>query len=107
MTTFIPGYPTVLKAAGRAREVHRWDSLLGEPARLLSSKIGGHPLLILDAPSYFRRDGGPYGDPTGHDWADNWQRFAAFARAAADVAGGAVKGRGFDLVHAHDWQAGL
>ena len=107
MTTFIPGYPGVLRAIGKAREVYRWDSLLGEPARLLSSKVGGRPLLVLDAPAYFQREGGPYGDPAGHDWADNWQRFAAFGRAAADVAGGAVKKLRFDLLHAHDWQAGL
>ncbi|WP_286773062.1 glycogen synthase GlgA, partial [Sphingomonas sp. 66-10] len=55
----------------------------------------------------FDRDGSPYADNAGHDWEDNWRRFAAFGRAAADIAGGAVKGRGFDLVHAHDWQAGL
>lgn len=107
MTTFLPGYPPVLNAIGKAREVHRWDSLLGKPARLLSGKIGAYPLLVLDAPAYFQREGGPYGDPTGHDWADNWQRFGAFGRAAADVAGGAVKKLRFDLLHAHDWQAGL
>jgi starch synthase len=107
MTTLIPGYPGVLKPIGRAREVHRWDRLLGEPARLLTGKIGGHPLLVLDAPAYFQRDGGPYGDPAGHDWSDNWRRFAALGRAAADIAGGAVKNRRFDLLHAHDWQAGL
>ena len=39
--------------------------------------------------------------------AQHPRRFAAFARAAADIAGGAVKGRAFDLVHVHDWQAGL
>ena len=107
VTTLIPGYPGVMKAIGRAREVHRWDRLLGEPARLLSGKIGGHPLLVLDAPGFFQRDGGPYGDPAGHDWSDNWRRFAALGRAAADIAGGAVKNRRFDLLHAHDWQAGL
>lgn len=107
MTSFIPAYPSVLKAVGRTREVHRWDSLLGEPARLLSAKISGRPLLVLDAPAYFQREGGPYGDPFGNDWSDNWHRFAALSRAAADIAGGAVKGRSFDLLHAHDWQAGL
>jgi starch synthase len=107
MTTLVPGYPTVLKAIGRPREAHRWDALLGEPARLLSGKIGGHPLLVLDAPAYFQRNGGPYGDPSGHDWNDNWRRFAALGRAAADIAGGAAKKLRFDLLHAHDWQAGL
>lgn len=108
VTTLIPGYPAVMKALGKgARAVHRWDDLLGVPARLLKGKLGEHPLLVLDAPALFQREGGLYGDPAGSDWDDNWHRFAAFAHAAAEIAGGAVKGRRFDCVHAHDWQAAL
>lgn len=107
MTVMVPGYPAVLKAIGKARSVHAWPSLLGEPARLLAARLGEHALLVLDAPAYFARDGGPYGDSEGHDWPDNWRRFAAFGRAAADLAGGAVKGRHFDVLHAHDWQAAM
>lgn len=107
VTTLLPGYPAVGKAMGRKRLVYEWDSLLGEPARLLSGKIGDHKLLVLDCPAYFAREGGPYGDPGGTDWPDNWRRFAAFGRAAADLASGAVKGRKFDLLHAHDWQAAM
>lgn len=107
MTTLLPGYPAVLARMKKAKAVHQWDSLLGEPARLLAGKIGGQPLLVLDAPAYFDRVSGPYADPQGKDWGDNWRRFAALGRAAADLAGGAVKGRTFDLLHAHDWQAAM
>lgn len=108
LTTLLPGYPAVMATLGRKpRPLHSWASLLGDPARLLAGEIGGHPLLVLDAPRLFAREGGPYGDATGRDWRDNAQRFAAFSRAAADVAGGVVKGLAFDLVHAHDWQAAM
>ncbi|WP_062781874.1 glycogen synthase GlgA [Novosphingobium capsulatum] len=107
MTTILPGYPAVTKALGKAKAIHQWDSLLGEPARLLAGKLGSHPLLVVDSPNLFSRDGGPYADLAGRDWGDNWRRFAAFGRAAADVAGGAVKGLVFDLAHAHDWQAAM
>jgi len=107
MTTMLPGYPGVLAAMKRARTVHHWDSLLGEPARLVAGKMGGHALLALDVPALFAREGGPYSDPGGRDWDDNWRRFAAFSRAAADVAGGAAGKLWFDLVHAHDWQAAM
>ncbi len=106
-STLLPGYPAVVAKLGRRKPVHRWDALLGEPAQLLAGELGGQPLLALDAPSLFERDGGPYADRDGRDWDDNWRRFAALARAAADLAGGAVAGLRFDLVHAHDWQAGL
>ena len=108
MTTMLPGYPAVTATLGKKPKVlHKWESLLGEPARLLAGRIGANPLLVLDAPGLYAREGGLYGDATGRDWADNWKRFAAFGRAAADVAGGAVKGLAFDLIHAHDWQAGM
>ncbi|WP_338057196.1 glycogen synthase GlgA [Sphingomonas corticis] len=107
VTTLLPGYPAVLKALGRAKVVHRWPDLLGTPARLLAGKLSGHPLLVLEAPELFTRDGGPYAAPSGRDFDDNWRRFAALARAAADLASGGVSGRSYDVLHAHDWQAGL
>ncbi|NBC35193.1 glycogen synthase GlgA [Novosphingobium sp. FSY-8] len=122
MTTLIPGYPSVLSklmaVRGRAKKpslpkpIHVWDDILGVRASLIAATIDGTKdgprLLVLDAPEMFARDGGPYGDPGGQDWGDNWRRFAVLARAAADVAGGAVAALGgFDLLHAHDWQAGL
>lgn len=121
MTTMLPGYPAVLarlagqspgakgKAAGPVL-VHEWSDLLGYPARLLGGTLDGRAdgprVLVLDCPPLFARDGGPYGNAAGQDWPDNALRFAVFARGAADVAGGAA-GLAFDLVHAHDWQAGL
>jgi len=107
MTILLPGYPSVMRAIGKARQLHAYPSLLGEPARLLAAKLGPHALIVLDAPAYFAREGSPYGDGEGKDWPDNWRRFAAFGRAAADLAGGLVKGKRFDLIHAHDWQGAM
>jgi starch synthase len=107
MTTLLPGYPAVMRSVRRGRTLHAYPVLLGEPARLVAAKLGAHPLVVLDAPAYFARDGGPYADAGGRDWPDNWRRFAALGRAAADLAGGAVKGRRFDVLHAHDWQAAM
>jgi len=111
VTTMLPGYPAVIAGLGRRRAVHTWSSLLGERARLLSGTLGDSPLLVLDAPALFAREGGLYNDPAGQDWPDNWRRFAALSRAAADVASGAMvvrgKPRAFDVLHAHDWQAAM
>ena len=100
-TTLLPGYPALAKAVKGATVVHRWPDLLGVEARLLASHIGEHPLLVLDAPELFARPGGLYGQ------TDDWQRFAAFAFAAAEIAAGVVPGYRFDLLHAHDWQAAM
>jgi starch synthase len=101
VTTLIPGYPSIAGAVKGARTVHRWASLLGTPARLLAARLGDHPLLVLDAPELFARAGGLYDHP------DDWHRFAALARAAADLGSGVVAGRSYAVVHAHDWQAAL
>ena len=107
ITTLLPGYPPVLDKQRNAKIIHHYPNLFGAEAQIQAGDLGGHPLLILDAPSLFLRDGGPYGDRTGKDWPDNWRRFAALGRTAADLASGAVEDQFFDILHAHDWQAGM
>lgn len=105
VTTLLPGYPSVLAVVGKGRKVRGIDSLLGEPCRILATELpDGRKLLVLDAPGLFGREGGPYGDTGGADWHDNWRRFAVLGLAAAELAKGKP---GFDLVHAHDWQAAM
>ncbi len=105
--TLVPGYPGVLAAARDAEVVHAWPALFGGPARLLATRAAGLDLLVVDAPQLFARPGNPYLGPDGVDWPDNALRFAALAQCAADVAGGGIAGDAPDIVHAHDWQAGL
>ena len=72
---------------------------------------GGVRTIFIDQPSYFDRDH-LYG-ASGHDYPDNPERFAFFARAAlewaADVGRVPRSGHGapYDVIHCHDWQAGL
>ena len=106
-TTLLPGYPAMAAATRNGRVAHHWPDLLGVEARLIEARIGEHPLLVLDAPELFARPGGPYADADGRDWGDNWRRFAALSRAAADLAAGTIAGHRFDVMHAHDWQAAL
>jgi starch synthase len=64
-------------------------------------------IFVIDAPHLYDRSGGPYGDATGADWPDNWQRFAALSRVGADIGEGQVGSFRPDLVHTHDWQSAL
>ena len=105
--TLVPGYPGVLALLGDATAVHAYDDLMGGPARVLAGTHAGIDVLAIEAPHLYRRTGTPYADAQGRDWPDNGLRFAALARAGADVGRGAVAGYRPDVVHAHDWQAGL
>jgi starch synthase len=107
ITTLIPGYPSVRAALGDSRVLHRYENLLGVEAQLVESKLGNHPLLVLDAPALYLREGGPYEDIHGVDWPDNWRRFGALARVGADLGLGLIKKCKFDILHAHDWQAAM
>ncbi|MDF2618380.1 MAG: glycogen/starch synthase, ADP-glucose type [Xanthobacteraceae bacterium] len=105
--TLLPGYPAVLAALGEGETVHRFDHLFGGPARLLAGTAGGLDLFVIDAPHLYNRPGGPYVGPNGVDWGDNAQRFAALGAVASGLGLGLLPGFVPDIVHAHDWQAGL
>lgn len=107
VTTLLPGYASVMAAIRKGRTIHRYEDLLGEAARLVGFEIGGNRFIALDAPAFFAREGGAYADAFGHDWQDNWRRFAALGRAGADLASGGIKRQRFDVLHAHDWQAAM
>ncbi len=107
LTTLIPGYPAVMAALKESRLLHAYKDLLGVEAWLVGGTAGGLEVVVLDAPALFTRGGGLYSGPGGKDWPDNWLRFGALGRAAADIVRGAAAGLHFDLLHAHDWQGAM
>ncbi len=105
--TLLPGYRAIMGALGKTKVVETYDGLFGGPAKLRACQVGGLDLLVLDAPHLYDRDGGIYGDAAGQDWPDNPERFAALSYVAAAIADkGAGKWKP-EIVHGHDWQAGL
>jgi starch synthase len=107
----MPGYPVAMDKAEGKRTV----GTLGDPfgvgtANLVSARIPGSgvPLWLIDCPPLYDRPGGPYQDAAGHDWPDNDLRFGLLSWAAAHLCteGSPVKWRP-QVLHAHDWQAGL
>ncbi|PPQ40225.1 starch synthase [Rhodoblastus acidophilus] len=105
--SLIPGYRPVMAALKKAESAAEFEDLFGGPARLLAARVGALDLFVLDAPHLFVRDGGPYGGVDGRDFPDNALRFAALGKVGALIGQGAVPGFVPQVVHAHDWQAGL
>jgi len=64
---------------------------------------GGVRVVFVDRPAYYDRDD-LYG-AGGRDYPDNAERFHYLARAALKWA--AVQPHRYDVLHGHDWQAGL
>ncbi len=103
----LPGYRAVTGKLGKTKVVERFPDLFGGPAKLRACTVAGLDLLVLDAPHLYDRDGGIYGDAAGRDWPDNPERFAALCYVAASIAVSGAGGWTPDIVHGHDWQAGL
>jgi starch synthase len=105
--TLLPGYPAVMRRVKKTKEVIALKDFFGGKAQVASAVIDGLDLLVLDAPHLFDREGGPYIGQDGNDWPDNPERFAALSYAAAHIAKHGVGKWQPDIVHGHDWQAGL
>lgn len=79
-------------------------------SRLLEdrSRRTGATVWLLDHPSFGGRGGNPYLDEHDVEYADNAARFDLLCRTACAIAAGRAGLRWRpDLVHAHDWHAGL
>ena len=84
---------TPVTVAGRTFEVAYWEEPLADGVRAV----------LVECPELYARP-----ELYGHgntDYADNAVRFAVLARAALEF--GARQAKRPDVVHAHDWQAGL
>jgi starch synthase len=62
-------------------------------------------LVMVDVPRLFHREG--YYGEGGRDFDDNAERFGLLAVAALEFAEYEANETSWDIVHAHDWQAGL
>jgi starch synthase len=82
-----------LVVGGYAADVRLSETALGD----------GATALLVDAPELYDRDGLYHVDNV--DYPDNARRFAALVRAGFEYL--ALENRRVNVVHAHDWQAGL
>ena len=107
VVTLVPGYPQLLKALDRAQPVLEIADLFGGRARVLRAFVSGLDLFVIDAPHLYDRPGTPYANTQGEDWPDNALRFGALSWMAARIGLGDIPEFVPDVVHCHDWQAGL
>lgn len=107
----LPAYRAALARCGPTREIGKLEAAHGFPeVRILESvaPINGATVWLVDAPTLFDRDGGPYVDAQGQDWPDNHLRFGCLSHTAFRLsAGRSPIGWRADVVHCHDWQAAL
>lgn len=104
----LPAFPAIVRAAEDVRPVVQMNSPFGGAlARVLRAQLAGVPAYLIEAEELYARPGNPYVDEGGRDWPDNHLRFALLGWVAARFADGTIDGWRPDIVHGHDWHAGL
>jgi starch synthase len=107
----LPGFPAIMAAAEGLAEVARLQAPLptgtGTAVRLLRGSLSGVAAYLIEADALYGRPGNPYVDAQGRDWPDNHLRFALLAWVASRFADAGIDGWCPDIVHGHDWHAGL
>ncbi len=104
----LPAFPALVQAAGpRTKATVLATPFSAAPVRVVGTTLGGMRAWLIDAPALFDRPGNPYTGADGLDWPDNHLRFALLGWIAARFADGTIEGWRPDIVHGHDWHAGL
>lgn len=107
----MPGYGQVEDAFAGRPAGRFFEALPGlDRVRLIRGELPGYgiPTWLLHCPSLYDRPGGPYADPQGDDWWDNSLRFGMLCKVASMFAAGrGLDGWQADVLHGHDWHAGL
>lgn len=102
----LPGFPAILRGVAHARPVGP-STTWPYGARVLRGTLQNEVVAYVIDASLYDREGSPYTDADGVPYADNYRRFALLGLAASRLAEG-MDGRWRpDIVHAHDWHAGL
>ncbi|MBL0168386.1 MAG: glycogen synthase GlgA [Propionivibrio sp.] len=107
----LPGFPGILNGMLGLKPVIRIGPAFG--AAVITIYIGSLPdsgllAYVIDAPFLYQRQGNIYVGFDGFEWSDNHRRFGLLGWVAAHVASGELDPDWRpDVVHAHDWHAGL
>ncbi|HTH62943.1 MAG TPA: glycogen synthase GlgA [Paraburkholderia sp.] len=106
----LPGFPAIAEGLEDLRPVARLERTFGAPdARLELGRLPGDglPVYMIRAEAFYARDGNPYADAQQVPYGDNAARFALLGWAAAQLALHVDPQWSPQIVHAHDWHAGL
>jgi len=106
----VPGFPAFMQGIKDTQLVAELPSKFGASSvRLLQGKIPNTEIeaYIIDAPGLFDRLGNPYSDTNNQPYPDNYRRFALLGWVAANLATGLDGTWTPQVVHGHDWHAGL
>lgn len=106
VTSVVPRYRgLVMPPAESRRCAVRLGGVVHDVVLHVASLSSRRRMVFVESPKHFDRDS-IYG-PAGHDYPDNAERFGLLSAAALDAVETDPVRQPVDILHAHDWQAGL
>jgi len=102
----LPAFPALKKAITATQVVAKLQTFAGD-VELHFGHFDGVGIYLIDAPGLYDRPGSPYHDESQYAYADNHLRFALLGWIGCELACGLDNWWRPDVVHAHDWHAGL
>jgi starch synthase len=103
----LPGLPAYLQSMGALHPVAKIDMPWRDTVSLLRGQLQGVKTYVIDAPALYNRPGNPYADASGAAYPDNHRRFGLLGLVAAKLGSGLDAAWQPQIVHGHDWHAGL
>ncbi len=104
----VPGFPAFIdQLANRELLAELPARFHAASIRLYLGKLGGIDAYVIDAPGLYDRPGNPYADRDNQPYWDNYRRFALLGWIAARLAERLDRHWTPQVVHGHDWHAGL
>ncbi|MFP5391301.1 MAG: glycogen synthase GlgA [Gammaproteobacteria bacterium] len=100
----VPGFPKVVAGVVEQQPVAQFENAQLMLGVLPDSRV---PCYVIHAPELFDRPGNPYSDAQQREYPDNHRRFALLGRIAAALAQGLDPAWSPQVLHCHDWHAGL
>ncbi len=106
----VPGFPAFMQGIHDKHLLIELESKFG--AAIIKIYIGTIPhtnikIYLIDAPELFDRKGNPYADARNQPYGDNYRRFALLGYVAMLIANNLDSSWKPQVVHGHDWHAGL
>lgn len=102
----LPAFPDIRHAISDVQVVSQRATFAGH-FTLLFGHFNGTAIYLIDAPHLYDRPGNPYHDANLLPWSDNVLRFALLGWVGCELACGLDPFWHPDILHAHDWHAGL
>lgn len=102
----LPAFPAIIQGVNDLHPVAQRHTFAGF-VTLLYGNFNGIGIYLIDVPHLYQRAGSPYHDEQMHDYPDNLWRFALLGYIASEIACGMDSYWQPQIIHAHDWHAGL